>query len=306
MLRDDLILGFSYDMTFVYYRLRRTLIMILVTAATGKVGRELVDLLLKKGEKVVAVSRNPSAATLPQSVLLVTGDPSSPATLTSALQGVKAVFLNPVSVGRATADLLSLMAQQGVERVVLLSALTVQYGGGERRFADQFKAHEEAVKSSGLQWTLLRCSDFAANTLAWAPQIRSTGVVRGAFGDTATSPIHERDVAAVAVCALLHGEHAGRSYVLTGPQSLNQRDKLHLIGKALGRQLLWEEISPEQVPRALLAQGLPPDVPDRMLGYLADHVQRPGPLSAAVEQILGRRALTFAQWATDHAAAFRN
>jgi len=280
--------------------------MILITAATGKVGRELVNLLLQKGEKVAAITRNPAAAMLPPGALVVRGDPSRPATLTAALRGVKAVFLNPAALGEASADLLSLALQHGVERAVLLSALTVQYGGGERRFADQFKTQEDAVKASGLSWTLLRCSDFAANTLAWAPQIRSAGVVRGAYGDTATSPIHERDVAAVAVCALLHREHAGRSYVLTGPQSLNQRDKLHLIGKALGRQLLWEEISPEQVRRALLAQGLPPDVPDRMLGYLADHVQRPGPLSAAVEQILGRRALTFAQWATDHAAAFRN
>jgi uncharacterized protein YbjT (DUF2867 family) len=118
---------------------------------------------------VVAVTRNPSAATLPHGIPIVTGDPSSPATLTSALRGVKAVFLNPVSVGNATAGLLSLLAQRGVGRVVLLSALTVQYGAGERRFTDQFRAHEEAVKSSGLQWTLLRCSDFAANTLPWAP-----------------------------------------------------------------------------------------------------------------------------------------
>jgi uncharacterized protein YbjT (DUF2867 family) len=280
--------------------------MILVTAATGKVGRELVDLLLRKGEKVAAVTRDPGAAMLPHGALLVCGDPSRPATLISALRGVKAMFLNPACVGHATADLLSLALQQGVERAVLLSALTVQYGGGERRFADQFKVQEDAVKASGLQWTLLRCSDFAANTLAWAPQIRFTGIVRGAYGEAATSPIHERDVAAVGACALLHREHAGRSYVLTGPQSLSQRDKVHLIGKALGRELLWEEISPRQVRRAMLAQGLPAEVPDRMLGYLADHLQRPGPSSTAVEQILGRPALTFAQWAIENAAAFRN
>ena len=47
-------------------------------------------------------------------------------------------------------------------------------------------------------WTILRCADFAANTLAWAPQIRATGVVRGAYGDAATSTIHERDIGAVA------------------------------------------------------------------------------------------------------------
>src|SRR5262249_1310986 len=280
--------------------------MILVTAATGKVGREVVDLLIQKGEKVAAVTRNPVAAMLPPGALAVSGDPSRPATLTSALRGVRAVFLNPAAVGDATADLLSLARQRGVERVVLLSALTVQYGGGERRFADQFKADEDAVKASGWRWTLLRCSDFAANALAWAPQIRFTRLVRGAYGDAATSPIHERDVAAVGACALLDCEHAGRAYVLTGPQSLSQRDKVRRIGQALGTQLLWGEIAPERVRRAMLAQGLPADVPDRMLGYLADHVQRPGPSTAVVEQILGRQALTFARWAIDHAAAFRN
>lgn len=279
--------------------------MILVTAATGKVGRELVDLLLRKGEKVAAVTRDPAAVMLPRGGLLVSGDPSRPATVISALRGVKAVFLNPAALGNATADLLSLALQQGVERAVLLSALTVQYGGGERLFAHQFKAQEDAVKASGLPWTLLRCSDFA-NALAWA-QIRFTRVVRGAYGDAATSPIHGRDVAAVGACALLDREHAWRSYVLTGSQSLSQRDKVRLIGKALGRELLWGEISPEPVRRSMLAQGLPADVPDRMLGYLTDHVQRPGPSSsAAVEQIQGRQALTFAQWAIDHAAAFRS
>src|SRR5215469_7463517 len=233
--------------------------MILVTAATGKVGRELVNLLLQKGEKVAAVTRDPAATVLPHGALVVSGDPSRPATLISALRGVKAVFLNPAALGEASADLLSLALQQGVERAVLLSALSVQYGGGGRRFADQFKEQEDAVKASGLPWTLLRCSDFAANALAWAPQIRFTRVVRGAYGDAATSPIHERDVAAVGACALLDREHAERSYVLTGPQSLSQSDKVRLIGQALGRELLWEEISLEQVRRSMLAQGFPAD-----------------------------------------------
>src|SRR5215471_15521338 len=140
--------------------------MILVTGATGKVGRELADLLLQKGEKVAAVTRSPAAAMLPPGALVLSGDPSRPATLTSALRGVKAVFLNPAAVGNATADLLSLALQHGVERAVLLSALTVQYGGGAQRFVDLFKAQEDTVRASGLPWTLLRCSDFAANTLA--------------------------------------------------------------------------------------------------------------------------------------------
>jgi uncharacterized protein YbjT (DUF2867 family) len=285
--------------------------MILVTGATGNVGREAVNLLLDDGEEVVAVTRDPAAAALPGSAHVVDGDPSHPKTLTSVLRGVEAVLISPralgdTTAGAATAELLDLAAEQGVERAVALSAVTVQYPAGYRRFADAFKAVEDAVKASRLPWTLLRSADYAANTLAWAPQIRLASVVRGAYGDAATSTIHERDVAAVAAQALVDPAHAGHSYVLTGPQSLTQRDKVRLIGEAIGKELSFEELPPEQLRQAMLAQGLPEDVPDRLLGSLADYAKQPGPSSDTVEQVLGRPALTFAEWAAEHAAAFRN
>jgi len=279
--------------------------MILVTGATGNVGREVVKLLLADGEKVAAVTRNPSAAELPGDAHVIGGDPSRPTTLASALSGVEAVFLSPRAVGHGTAELLALVAAQGAKRVTVISAVTVEYGGGYRRFADAYKAIEDTVKASGLEWTILRCADFAANTLVWAPQIRATGVVRGAYGDAATSTIDERDVAAVAAVALVNDGHGERSYVLTGPQSLTQRDKVRSIGAAIGKPLSWEEISAQQVRQAMIAQGLPDEVPDRLLGYLADRIEQPGPSSTAVEEILGRPARTFARWANDHAEAFR-
>jgi uncharacterized protein YbjT (DUF2867 family) len=285
--------------------------MILVTGATGNIGREVVNLLLSGGEKVVAVTRNPTTAALPDGAHVVGGDPSRPQTLTKALPGVEAVFISPralgdATAGAATAELLKLEAEQGAQRVVALSAVTVEYGGGYRRFADAFKAVEDAARASGLQWTILRCSEFDSNSLVWAPQIRATGVVRGAYGDAATSPIHDRDVAAVSAQALMDAAHAGHTYVLTGPQSLSQRERVRLIGEAIGKQVHWEEISPQQVREAMLAQGVSEEIPDRLLGYLASLDQQPGPSSTTVEQVLGRPALTFAQWAVEHAAAFRN
>ena len=278
----------------------------MVTGATGNVGREVVKLLLDEGKQVTAVTRDPAAAALPRAAHLAGGDPSRPETLTSALVGVEAVFLNPATLGNSIAGLLSLAVEQGVQRVVLLSSVTVEYGGGYRRFAERFKAAEDAIKASGLQWTFLRSAQYATNTLAWAPQIRSTGIVRGAYGDAAFSPIHPLDVAAVGVRALVNSAHAGRSYALTGPQSLTQRDQVRLIGEAIRMELSFEEISPEQVRQAMIAQGVPEDVPDRMLGYLAECARQPGPSTTAVEKVLGRPALTFAEWAADHASAFRN
>jgi uncharacterized protein YbjT (DUF2867 family) len=280
--------------------------MILITGATGNVGRHVVNLLLEEGQKVVAVTRDPTPAQLPAGAQVVSGDLSRPKWLRSALRGVETIFLVPRAVGDAAAELLSLAAEQGVQRVVLVSAVTVEYPAGEERFAADFKAVEDAVRASGLQWTFLRCADFDSNTLAWAPQIRATGIVRAAYGDAATSPIDPRDIAAVGVVALLNAKHAGRSYVLTGPQQLSQRDRVRLIGEATGRELTWEEISPQQVRQAMIAQGVPEDIPERLLGSLASYAQQPGPSSDTVEQVLGRPALTFAQWAADHAAAFRN
>jgi uncharacterized protein YbjT (DUF2867 family) len=165
---------------------------------------------------------------------------------------------------------------------------------------------EEAVRASGLQWTFLRCADFAANSLAWAPQIRSAGVVRGAYGKAATSPIHERDIAAVAAKALVEPAHTGQLYLLTGPESITQYDKVRIISDVIGKQVRFEELPPEQIRQGMLTAGLPEDVPDRLLGSLADYAKQPGPTSTTVEQILGRPALAFAEWVADNAAAFQS
>ncbi len=287
--------------------------MILVTGATGNVGREVVRLLVAGGEQVEAVTRHPATSALLAGALVVEGDPTRPQTLKSALSGVEAIMISPralgdATAGEATAELLALAAERGVKRVVVLSALTVEHGGGYQRFADAFKAVEDAAKASGLQWTFLRSGDYASNALAWMPQIRQAGIVRGVYGDGATSTIHEHDVAAIAALALLDADavHAGHSYVLTGPQSLSQRDKLRIIGEAIGKAVPWQEIAPEQFRQALLAQGVPADVPDRMIGYWGSLAEHPSPTTFEVERLLGRPALTFADWAGEHAAAFKN
>jgi uncharacterized protein YbjT (DUF2867 family) len=280
--------------------------MILVTGATGTVGREAIDVLQARGAEVAAVTRDPSTAALPDGVHVVGADPSKPQTLTAALGGVEAVLLSPRAVSGATAELLSMAADRGAKRVVVLSAATVKYPVGQRRFVEQFESAEEAAKASGLAWTFLRSADFAANALAWAPQIRAIGVVRGAYGNAATSPIHQRDIATIAADALLNAGHEGRSYVLTGPQSLNQYDKVRLIGQALGRELSFAEMPPEQVRQGMLAQGLPDEIPDRLLGSLADYALKPGPTTDTVQRLLGRPALSFAQWASENTATFRN
>ncbi|MFB4285231.1 NAD(P)H-binding protein [Nonomuraea sp. MTCD27] len=278
--------------------------MILITGANGVVGRQVMDQLLQGGSAVTAVTRGPGEAQLPGGVRAVSGDLFHPQWFEAALEGVEAIQISPRATGPGLGDLLKLAAKQGVRPAVLLSATTVEYPAGEARFAAQFTLAEDLIMSSGLDWTVLRLADFAANALAWVPQIKAGDVVRGAYGQAATSPIHETDIAAVAVQALRTSAHAGKVYTLTGPQSLDQFEKVRLIGAAIGRSLSFQELPPDQVRQGLLAQGLPEEVPARLLGSLADYANQPGPTTATVEELLGRPALTFADWAHDNARTF--
>lgn len=276
--------------------------MIVIIGATGPVGRSAMELLREAGHAVAAVTRNP-AALLPDGVRVINADPSQPGSLDEHWEGVEGVLLSPRAAGPEAANLLKTAAAQGVQRVAVISSATVVHPAGEPRFAGGFVAAERAAENSGLAWTHLRCTDFATNTLTWAPQIPS-GAVRGAYAKAASSTIHERDIAAVAVKALTESGHENRSYVITGPESLTQTQKVRLIGEAIGRHLEFVELAPEQVRAALLAQGLPEEIPARLLGSLADFAREAGPSTDAVERVLGRPASTFGQWAVEHAAAF--
>ncbi|WP_410616918.1 NAD(P)H-binding protein [Amycolatopsis sp. lyj-109] len=278
--------------------------MILLTGANGVVGRQVRKLLVAEGSPVTAVTRGLDESPQSGNVRTVRGDLFHPQWIEAALAGVEAVLISPRATGPGLDELLNLAVKQGVRRVVLLSATTVEYPAGEARFADQFKAAEDLVTRSGPEWTVLRLADFAANALAWAPQVKAGDVVRGAYGRAASSPIHEADIAAVAVQALRGTVPADAVYTLTGPQSLDQHEKVRLIGAAIGRPLSFQELPPEQVRHGMLAQGLPEEVPARLLGSLADYRERPGPTTATVEDLLRRPALTFAEWARDNAAAF--
>jgi uncharacterized protein YbjT (DUF2867 family) len=278
--------------------------MFLITGANGVIGRQVMSLLLQQGSAVTAVTRGDGAARLPDGVRALHGDLFRPEWIEAALEGVEAVQISPRATGPGLGALLKLAERQGVRRAVLLSATTVEHPAGEARFAAQFRQAEDLVTASGLDWTVLRLADFAANALAWAPQIRAGDVVRGAYGGAATSPVHETDVAEVAVRALRGEFGTGAVHTLTGPGSLDQFEKVRLIGAALGRSLSFQELPPEQVRRGMLAQGLPEEVPDRLLGSLADYAVRPGPTTGTVGELLGRPALTFGDWARDNAPAF--
>ena len=229
--------------------------MILVTGATGKVGRHLVAGLLAAGAPVRALTRDPAAANLPAGTELARFDPARPGTATAALAGATAVFLNATAVGRVLGQLMAAASRVGVRRAVLLSSFTVRDNGAQPyAIGAQHKALEDMVAASGLERVFLRCGGFAANTLAWAPMIRADGVVRVPYPGAATAPIAEQDIAAAAVRVLLADGDAAARYVLTGPESLTQVEQVQAIGAAIGRDLRTEELPPGAFRQAATAR----------------------------------------------------
>src|SRR6266516_3821410 len=288
------------------------LAMILVTGATGTVGRPLVELLASEGVKVRAITHNPETANLPAGVEVANGDLSRPDTLAPLLEGVTALFLHPRAVGLAAGELLALARKRGVQRVVALSAMNIDDPLDQqpsRYNGDRNKEVEDAAVASGLGWVSLRASSFAIDTLqAWGAQIRAGDVVRYPYASFAEAQIHERDLAGVIARALRSDDlvaRRGRRLELTGPQALTHQQMVAIIGEAIGRPLRYQEVPPEVAKRAMVQQGIPEPFVEVLIARYAREIGEPAPVTSQVERILGRPALTYAEWVADHAAAFR-
>ncbi|MGW5645523.1 NAD(P)H-binding protein [Saccharopolyspora sp. NPDC003752] len=275
---------------------------VLVTGATGNVGRRVVDRLLAAGTQVRALTRRPEAAGLPGDVEVFRGDLTDSDALAKALAGVGSMFLFPVPEGIEA--FVERAKAAGVRRVVVLSSKAVEFADGNA-IGERHRVIEEAVEAGGFEWTFLRPGAFATNTLAWAGSIRAEGVVREPFVDAQQTPIHEDDIAAVAETALLEDGHAGAAYALSGPEALTVREQVQAISAAIGREIGLEEQTLEQARAHMIAKGVPEAIVDALLSYGARNVENAEPPVRTVEQVTGRPARTFAQWAVDHADDFR-
>lgn len=272
--------------------------MIFVVGATGKVGRHVVAGLLGQGTDVRALARDPDRAGLPERADVVRGDLSDLGGLEERVDGAEAVFLVwPFTTDEAAADVVDAIARH-TRRIVYLS------GEAASQQPDSFWAVlERLIEASGVEWTFLRPTGFAANTRMWAAQIRDTGVVCWPYGEAARSLIDESDIAAVAVRALTEDGHVGARYVLTGPETVTQIEQVHAIGEAIGRTLRWEELSRDEA-RTQLTETLG-YLPDSALDTWATFVDNPETVTSTVEEVTGVPARTFAQWAFEHAEEFR-
>jgi uncharacterized protein YbjT (DUF2867 family) len=281
---------------------------VLVIGATGRIGRRVIDVLLLTKASVRALSRQ-TTASLPSAVEVIAGDLTAPASLEAALRDVSAVFLLWTAPLTTAAAVIDRIAAAAPSRVVYPSAPHqtphpfFQQANGMRAMHIEI---ERLLAATALPTTILRPGVFASNVRDWwAPQLSAGDVVRWPFAAVETAPIDERDVAAVAAHALLDDRHVGRDYVLTGAESLSHADQLRAIGDALGRNLQYEELSPDAF-RQMTAGTWPPSIVEMLLSAWGAAVGLPAYVTSSVKEITGAAPRTFAGWALENTSSFRS
>ncbi|MFI5955431.1 NAD(P)H-binding protein [Cryptosporangium sp. NPDC051539] len=269
----------------------------LVTGATGRVGSLVAGLLAEAGVPVRALTHRAEApTTLPPGVEVVTGDLTVPESLDAALRGVSAVFLVWTAAPATVPAVVERLAAQ-TRRVVFLSSphrTPHPFFQQPNPMAGLHAEIEQRIADAGLESTILRPGMFASNALAWwIPAIRAGEAVRWPYASAETAPVDDRDVAAVAAQALIQGGHD--DYVLTGPESLTQAEQVGIIGDVLGREVTFDELTPDEFRRET-AGIWPGPVVDMLLAAWAATLGRPAFVSPAVSDVLGSAPRTFRQY----------
>ncbi|MFJ1766313.1 SDR family oxidoreductase [Amycolatopsis sp. NPDC088138] len=256
---------------------------VLVTGATGHTGRHVVSGLVDAGVGVRVLVRDPGKAS--EGVDVVQGDITD---LAEAAEGVDAVYLLWPSFDAKGIE--AAVEPLKGKKIIYLSAMSAEQGG-------VWGDVEKAVQKITDDWTFLRVTGLATNALGWAEQAKN-GVVRGPYGEAKRSLVHERDVADMAVKALI-SDHAEQVYLVTGPEAITQAEQVRLIGDALGTPAVWEE-QPIAEAKAELIRQMGAEFAAGALDYWASLVEEPEPVSLDVARVTGHPARPFEDWAREH------
>jgi uncharacterized protein YbjT (DUF2867 family) len=281
--------------------------MILITGASGNVGREVLKQVAQTGVQVRAAFQSVSkAAAAPSGVDLVTMDYNQPSTVRAALKGVERVFL----VGPPSSSLLPLerkvvdeVKQSGVRHLVKLSAM----GGRAAIFPGQHAESEDYIRSLGVAYTFLRPNGFMQNFVNYnAGTINTQNAFYGCQGEGKVSHVDIRDIGAVAVKALTESGHEGKAYTLTGPAALSNAEVAQILSDDLAREIRYVDLPPAQFKQALLGAGLGEWDADALIDL--QRLYREGGasnVSSDVERLLGRKPTSFEQFSRDYRQAFQ-
>ncbi|GAA3234495.1 NAD(P)H-binding protein [Dactylosporangium siamense] len=281
--------------------------MIVVTGATGNVGRPLVQALAAAGEQVMAVSRRVPDAAVPDGVGHRQADLTDPERLRPVLDGADALFLHDGGAGAhllRPRDIVDVAKAGGVGRIVLLSSIGVATRPQSASHGGMMRAFEDAVRQSAMAWTILRPGAFNSNMYAWAETVRAQRTVAAPFGDVGLPTVDPADIAEVAAAALRGDGHAGQVYALTGPALTTPRQRAEMLGHALGEPIRFVEQTRDEA-RAQMLQFLPEPVVETTLDAIGEPTSAEQRISPDVERVLGRAPHTFTDWVQRNITAFR-
>jgi uncharacterized protein YbjT (DUF2867 family) len=282
--------------------------MLLITGATGNVGRELVAQLDAAGAPLRALVRDEARAEalLPERLERVVADLDDAATLAAAFAGVSGLFLLVPGTGMVHAERAVAAAQvAGVEHVVLLSSYNV-LGDPIPAMGRWHHAREELVRASGLEWTFLRPTGYMTNALEWLPTLREGGFVLDPTGPGRHALIDPADIASVASRALTEDGHRGAAYALSGGEAHTVAEQVAILAAALGRDIaIRQAATPADAVRFRYPNGAPRALTHAIIAALsAARADTVGFRTDTVATILGRSPATFTDWCARNAVAF--
>ena len=281
--------------------------MIAVTGATGNIGKPLVELLAKAGAKVRAVAHSPEKAKgLPAEI--VKGDLSDVKSLEAAFKGAKKVFvLAPASPDLAKQEKNAFAAAKaaGVEHVVLLSVAGADKGSPVK-LAQWHAEAEEALKASGLKWTILQPNYFQQNLLMQGASIAKDGAFYANLKQGKIAMVDVRDIAAVAAKALTSSGHEGKIHYISGPRALSFDEVAATLSKTLGKPVKYVDVPNEDFRKSLVGAGIPEwFATDFMNLYDAFSKNYGSAVASTVKDVTGAAAKDFDSFAAEHKSAFR-
>jgi len=281
--------------------------MLLVTGATGHVGRELVRELDARGAAFRVLVRDPArAAGLPDRAERVIGDLDRPATLAAAMDGVERLFLLVPGIGiEHTEHAVAAARAAGVRHVVYLSSYAV-IGDPVPAMGRWHREREELIRASGIPATFLRPGGFMTNAFDWLPTLRAGGYVLDPVGPGRAAPIDPADIAAVAAVTLTEDGHEGEQYLLTGGETFTVAEQVQILAKATGRDIEIRAVAtPAEAVRFRYPHGAPQALADALIeGLTLMRADTVGVRTDTVRRLLGRAPRTFADWCARNAAAF--
>lgn len=232
-------------------------------------------------------------------VTLVAGDLTDPSSLAPVLAGATALFL----LSGYSPEVFAVAREVGVRRVVLMSGGSAETGDRTNAVARYMIDTEDALRASGLAWTMVRPRMFMTNALQWVDQVKA-GVVRAPWPEVPSAVVDPADIAAVAAAALTDGRHEGREYAVTGPEALRPGDRVRILADALGRDIRYDA-QPDDEARAEMAAQMPVEYVDAFFSFYSDGKLDEATVFPTVQDMTGRPPRTFADWVRANAGRFQ-